>query len=159
MSTLKPIPTPGDLYADVLWNTALLPPYILNGAGEWKTKSSVARYDGIPWNNTNPTTGTAMRININSRISNIVYSSETGGYDCTNNVYGDGSATYPFVTVPNIPSRYVVMGGNNDLPVGTQRQQADLLEVTAANAATGWTFLQTDWRAPPDYNPGPLSTP
>jgi hypothetical protein len=158
MSTLKPIPTPGELYADVLWNTALLPPYIQNPAGEWKEKSSVARYDGISWDNSNPTNGPAMRININQRISSVVYSSPSGGYDCTNNVYGDGSALHPFVTAGNIPSRYVVMGGDNNLTVGTQRQQADLLEVTAANAATGWTFLQTDWRAPPDYNPGPLST-
>ena len=159
MATLKPIPTPGELYADVLWDTSLLPPYIKNPAGEWKNKSSVARYDGIPWDNANPTNGSAMRININTRISLVVYGAASG-YDCTNNVYGEeGNVEYPLVTVNNIPSRYVVMGGNNNLPVGTQRQQADLLEVTAANATTGWTFLQTDWRAPPDYNPGPLSTP
>ena len=150
-----PLPFPGTLYADVLWDTSRLPPYIFTGSLEWKEKLNVASYDGIPWDNANPTNGSTMRININARISAIAYGSSTGGYDCTSDVYGDGSDEHPFVTVNNIPSRYVVMGGNNNLSAGTQRQQADLLEVNAANPTTGFTFLQTDWRSPPDYNPGP----
>jgi hypothetical protein len=47
------------------------------------------------------------------------------------------------------------MGGNANAAVGTQRQLADILEINSAGVIT--FFGQVDWRAGPNYNPGPIS--
>ena len=121
-----PTPFPG-VYADVLWNTNILP--IIPGV----TKTATGSIDGIattPF--ANPTTDAQMISRINSLIAATCYSAE--GYDCLQNTYGG-------ITYNNIPARYVWMGAGN---------AADQLIVTAPGV---YQYIPTDIRYPPNYPP------
>ena len=143
-------PQPGELYADVLFNTALLPAYVTGDDGTPVAKAAAASIQFLLLGaSANPTTSQLMRDRINIIISRECYQGTTynatdgKGFDCLQNTYV--GPTGPVVG-QNIPCRYVIMGGK--VTVGTIRNQADRLEVTAVGQST---FLQTDWRIPPNY--------
>lgn len=120
------------LYCDPLWNTSIVPNP--SPAPNNYPKNAVApSINGALWNLANPTLQSQMITGINSILSGIFYG-QADGFDCRTMCLG---------------SRYVVMGGTNS-PAGTY--QADQLIVDGAGNIT---FLQTDWRIPPNYLPLP----
>lgn len=135
------------LYADVLWNTALLPAFIVNtatGARIDKKAGLAASINGVVWDVPNPTSKLEMIDGINAIITFECYGVRINpGYVCTQNVY-DG------VTANNIPSRYIVMGGT---ATPGDSFKADQLQVNGVGSANA-DYLQTDWRSPPNYLPG-----
>jgi|UniRef100_A0A6C0BFV7 hypothetical protein len=149
MSTRVQLPNPGLIYADVLWDTTRLPA-TMNNAGVVDKKDGVlARYDGVEFSganptnaSTNPTTPNSIVNLVNQVVGTTVYNSGVG-FDCLDPVNCVGGV------------RYVAMGGNANAAVGTQRQLADILEINSAGVIT--FFGQVDWRAGPNYNPGPIS--
>jgi len=156
MSGTNPgLPTPGQLYADVLWNTALLPDYVKgdNGLPVAKQVPANTQYLEIA---VNPLDQLSMIARINTVISarcyqDTIYNETTNtGFNCLQNAYvgPDGP-----IVGQNIPSRYVVMGGRIPTGQGLVRNQADQLLVTAVGQST---YLQTDWREPPNYTQSPV---
>lgn len=151
MALVNGNPQPGELYADVLFNTDLLPAFVKGDSGAPIAKVAAASILvlSIGTNTANPLTADTMRTRINIIISDQCYQGTTytaatnTGFDCLQNTY-----TGPLgpVVGQNIPSRYVIMGGK--VIAGTVQNQADQLEVTAVGQAT---YLQTDWRVPPNY--------
>jgi hypothetical protein len=143
-------PQPGELYADVLFNTALLPAFVKGDDGNPVAKVAAASILQLSLGaSANPTTPALMRDRINIIISRECYqdttynAAEGKGFDCLQNAYVGPSGP---IVGQNIPSRYVIMGGK--VTAGTIKNQADQLEVTAVGQST---FLQTDWRIPPNY--------
>ena len=148
-------PSPGQLYADVLWNTDLLPDFVRDDEGNAVFKQVTGSLQGIPIGTNliaNPLTQAQMIFRINTVISDQCYGgaayveATNTGYNCLKNQYTtlDEGTT----TGQNIPSRYIIMGGRVPTGQGLVVNQADLLQVTAVDQST---FLQTDWRAPPNY--------
>jgi hypothetical protein len=143
------------LYSDVLWNTALLPAYVVDNLGIRRNKvnSTITSINGMRWNVDNPTSFDEMIAGINTIISSEIYGSLNGGYDCRKNTYGNGT-TIPIITANNIPARYVIMGGK---PNPEATYQADQLNIISPGVPgvinVNFTYLQTDWRIPPLYLP------
>ena len=139
---------PSLMYADVLWDTSVLPASITVGGITYLKKNQTggtlaSSINGVESRiNSNPTTELAMIARINRNISYYCYGGaedEPLPFDCK-------TTAIPY------PSRFIIMNGT--VTVGTQSQMADQLIVTASNTVN---YLQTDWRSPPDYNPGPLA--
>jgi hypothetical protein len=126
-------PLPG-LYADCLWKTSLLPATITNTSGTYDKAipGGASSVNGIPYTFANPVNEQNMVDNINIAISGYAYGGQTSGYDCKTAVR---------------PCRYVIM---TPYGVPTTNPRADQLII---NADGSTTFLQTDWRVPPDYLP------
>lgn len=136
-------PNPGELYADVLWNTTRLPATMNNDGSTVKKDGLANSINGAAFVGANPTSQSAMISIINATISITVYN-VSSGFDCQNPVNCVGGV------------RYVAMGGNVNAPLGTQSQVSDILEINSAGVIT--QYGQVDWRAGPNYNPGPIST-
>ena len=139
---------PLELYADVLWNTALLPDEIVVGGVTYEKSAPggftlAASINGqvVFGNVSNPIDAPGMITRINETITYYCYGGEDNVvvFDCL-------TTTIPY------PSRFVIMNGT--VPRFTQTQQADQLIMTAFNA---YTYLGTDWRSPPAYLPGPIA--
>jgi hypothetical protein len=148
-------PTPGQLYADVLWDTSLLPAFVRDDLGNAVFKQVSGSINGVDIGTTsiaNPLTQAQMIFRINTVISDVCYGgaayveATNTGFNCLKNQYttNDQGTT----TGQNIPSRYIIMGGRIPTGQGLVINQADLLQVTAVDQST---YLQTDWRSPPNY--------
>lgn len=145
MSTTSQLPIPGRLFADMLWNTTRLPDRMnADPTKNRKRTGLAASIDGTTFSTgSNPTSEAAMISIISIAMAGVIYN-ESGGFDCKDPVNCVGGC------------RYVIFGGNGDADPGTQRQLADILELSPTGATI--YFGQVDWRAGPDYNPGPLAT-
>jgi len=135
-------PNPGRFFGDTLWNTTRLPATMNAVSGGVQKKPGLAAsIDGVDFAGGNPTIQSEMISVVNGSVGLAVYNRPTG-FDCQNPVNCVGGV------------RYVAFGGSDTVASGTQTQLADILEINSAGVIT--FYGQVDWRAPPNYNPGPL---
>jgi hypothetical protein len=142
---------PLELYADVLWNTGLLPNSITVGSTTYQKRapgqppgSLAASINGVvvQGRTSNPPDGPASIVSINKTITYWCYGGEEDVvvFDCL-------TTSIPY------PSRFIIINGT--VTAGTQTQVADQVIVTSTGQHS---YLATDWRSPPAYAPGPLAT-
>jgi hypothetical protein len=131
-------------FADVLWNTSVLPTTIVVG-GTTYTKQNPdgtplpASINGVESRSiVSPEDKDQMIQSINQNISFYCYKASFAPYpyNCLTNVYN--GVTYPGL----IPSRYITMGP------GSGAGSADKLEVNGVGEANA-TYETTDIRTPP----------
>jgi hypothetical protein len=160
MATVPGLPTPGQVYADVLWDTSLLPAFVTEngvqiplGSGIEPVPASILKVD-LSVGDRNPRDENEFIRIVSNAISLRCYGvgftaiGSPDGFDITKNTYaGTGPLASPTVG-RNIPSRYIVMGGRVSTGQGLVNQQADQYQVTAVGQGV---LLQTDWRSPPNY--------
>jgi hypothetical protein len=156
------LPTPGQVYADVLWDTSLLPAFVADrgvqapkGAGiPGGVVPASIPYIELAAIDRNPRDEEEFIVIVSNAISEYIYGvsfsaiGSVNGFDITKNTYA-ATGLLPSPTVGNnIPSRYIVMGGRVSTGQGLVNQQADQYQVTAVGQGV---LLQTDWRSPPNY--------
>jgi hypothetical protein len=134
-------PNPGRFFGDTLWSTLRLPATMNNAGTVNKKLGLAASIDGVDFQGGNPASEGDMISVINTTVGLAVYN-RASGFDCTNPVNCVGGV------------RYVAFGGSDPVASGTQTQLADILEINSSGFVT--FYGQVDWRAPPNYAPGPL---
>jgi hypothetical protein len=125
--------SPPALFSDNLFNTTLFPQVTVAGANK-KTEYANTSINGIDWPYSDPELQQAFINNLNSEIGRVIYGNSSG-FNC-------------LVDVISYPVRYVVMHST-----GSQNAKAHELIVFSPTVTT---YIDTDWRIPPNYTQGGL---
>lgn len=129
--------TPG-LYSDNLFNTTLFPQTTpAPRSGNKKAQYANTSVNGTSWIYDDPEDAGQFIVNLNAALGSLIYGN-AAAFSCLQD-----NVSYPV--------RYVVMHNSAAPNPNPQAAAAHQLIVTAPGV---YTYITTDWRIPPNYNPG-----